>query len=466
MDAAVVAAAVDVGVDGGLRTGSAGPGRAAPAVAGGVDQHADGGREARRDQLVAEALGEGLLVGVAVPVDPLRLADGLAGHVVVDGEVVLLQGAVVRRVGDEAVDVVDGRALGGRRLLEQGRGGTEVVVPADPAVVPGVDVVVDVRHVAELVQRVADALDVVAVGLHHVALRGGRRAAAGVGDEVRQRVDLDGGDDPQRGVLRVGEDRLDRVDVLRLVPVDLRRAELAVGGEGGAVTAGQVVDDELDDEFAGALLAQRLVEVGAQTHTAVGPVDRGDPVQPDARRLAGDAAAARLGGGLRGPLRVHVHLGAGIGVVDPVGRAAGTRRVGRPRVAAVVDVAGDAVEGERARDRVAAAVAALEAEADRSAGRELGVVALVGRGDGGTALAQLGVPAAGDLLIAGVGPLQRPRRLGGAVVGDGHGGGEAGAPLVLDLVVDGARDGGDVGAARVDGERRAGRAGDQGHGGQ
>src|SRR3712207_8994478 len=47
--------------------------------------------EADGRQVVAEGLGEGQLVDVAVPVDPLGLADRLAGHGVGDGEVVLLR---------------------------------------------------------------------------------------------------------------------------------------------------------------------------------------------------------------------------------------------------------------------------------------------------------------------------------------------------------------------------------------
>src|SRR6185295_9256218 len=115
-------------------------------------------------------------------------------------------------------------------------------------------------------------------------------------DQVRQRVDLDDVDDAQDLVLGVALDRGDRVDVLRLVPRQVVRPELTVGGERGAVPAGQVVDHQLD--VAGAL-GERGVQVCGQAHRAVragagGAVDRGDPVQPDRGRVVRDAAAAGL----------------------------------------------------------------------------------------------------------------------------------------------------------------------------
>src|SRR4029450_12079916 len=54
--------------------------RAPPAVAGGVDQHADVRREAGRDELLAVRLREAELVDVHVPVEPLGLAGLRAGH--------------------------------------------------------------------------------------------------------------------------------------------------------------------------------------------------------------------------------------------------------------------------------------------------------------------------------------------------------------------------------------------------
>src|SRR3954447_26633420 len=321
VDPAVDARLVDEGVHvrRGARLGR--PVRATPAVAGRVDQHADAGREAVADQLVAEGLGERELVHVLVPVDPLALPDAGAVDRGVDGEVGLGQRGVVRRVGDEAGDVVDA-AGGDRGLVHQVGGGLEVRAPADPAVVRGVQVVVDVADRAQLLQRVGDAVDVPAVGLHRVAHRGRAGLATGVGDQVRQRVDLDDVDDAQVLVLGVALDRGDRVDVLRLVPRQVVRPELTVGGQRGAVPAGQVVDDQLD--VAGAL-GDRGVQVGGEAHRPVGAGaggagDRGDPVQPDGGRGVGDAAAAGLGVGLGLPLRVHVALDARVRVVDLVTR--------------------------------------------------------------------------------------------------------------------------------------------------
>ena len=76
VDAAVDAGAVDERCSRRSSVlGPVGPGGAAPAVAGGVDQHADVDCEAGRDQRGAERLGEGQLVDVLVPVDPLGLPD-------------------------------------------------------------------------------------------------------------------------------------------------------------------------------------------------------------------------------------------------------------------------------------------------------------------------------------------------------------------------------------------------------
>src|SRR5690606_5009414 len=121
VDPAVDARLVHVGdrVVGGAGTG--GPVRAAPAVARGVDQHADVAVEALRDELLTVGLNVGHLVDEVVPVDPAarHFADGLAAHHVVDVEVRLLESTVVRGVRDEAVHVVDGGAVAGRRLEEQ-----------------------------------------------------------------------------------------------------------------------------------------------------------------------------------------------------------------------------------------------------------------------------------------------------------------------------------------------------------
>ena len=53
------------------------------------------------------------------------------------------------------------------------RGGPKLVVPAEPAVVAGVDVVVDVGDRVQLVQGVLDALDVGAVGTCRTAAHAG-----------------------------------------------------------------------------------------------------------------------------------------------------------------------------------------------------------------------------------------------------------------------------------------------------
>src|SRR5690606_5788355 len=103
-----------------------------------------------------------------------------------------------------------------------------------------------------------DAVLVVAVGEHGVAHLGRGLAGGDVGDQVRQRVDLDDVDDVQLGVGGVAHDGDDLVDVLGLVLLDVLRAELAVGGQGGAVASGEVVDDDLDQVGA---LRDRLVEV-------------------------------------------------------------------------------------------------------------------------------------------------------------------------------------------------------------
>ncbi|MDQ0711616.1 hypothetical protein QFZ55_001068 [Streptomyces luteogriseus] len=66
------------------------------------------------------------------------------------------------------------------------------------------------------------------------------------------------------------------LDVLGPVLVEVVGPQLAVGGEGGAVAAREVVDDALDDEVAGALLLQGLVEVGTQAHATAHAVDGDD----------------------------------------------------------------------------------------------------------------------------------------------------------------------------------------------
>src|SRR5690606_35622230 len=116
VDAAVDPRLVDEVIDVG-RAGRwhSGPVRTAPAVAGGVDEHADVVAEGTRQPLT-EGLGEGQLVDVLVPVHPLRLADRHPVEGGVDVEVRLGQRRVVRGVDYEAVYGVvaaDGAGRGG-----------------------------------------------------------------------------------------------------------------------------------------------------------------------------------------------------------------------------------------------------------------------------------------------------------------------------------------------------------------
>lgn len=158
--------------------------------------------------------------------------------------------------------------------------GVEVVVPAEPAAVAGVDVHDDVGQVEGL-EGVGDTLLVAGLGL-----LAGREV--GVGHQVGERVGLDDeregrvgvgleevGDDYRSFLPRVSfctylcihayvctensiEGRtfgllhiLRTIDVFGLVPVDLANRQFTVGGLGGAVTARKVVDDETQDVLAG-----------------------------------------------------------------------------------------------------------------------------------------------------------------------------------------------------------------------
>src|SRR5690606_17598679 len=305
------------------------------------------------------------------------LADRRAVDGGVDVEVRLSQRRVVGGVGDEAVDALQaglGAAHGGGEQL--GRR-AEVAVPAEPAVVRRVHVVVDVRDLVELVDRVAHALDVGAGPLVLLAV-----GHVEVGDQVGQRVDLDDRHDAQVAVLLIGQDVGDHVDVLGLVPLQavLRDAQLAVGGQRRAVPVGQVVDDDLDGQrpaAVGLVLLDGLVQVVAQAHVVVtgrAGLDRGDPVQPHGGRLVGDGLAARLGPGLGRPVRVHVAVSALERVVHPL-----TRR-GRGVVAVVVHLGGG--HGDRLQ--------ALGGDVDRPGA--VGVVVVLG---GRERHALRGVPVGG-----------------------------------------------------------------------
>src|SRR5581483_12278903 len=93
-----------------------------------------------------------------------------------------------------------------------------------------------------------------------------------------------------------------------------------------------------------------------------------------------------------------------------------------------------AVEGEGGGLGVVARPGALEAELDVAAGRDGGVVGQVRRGRRRSRLADRGVPAAGDLLVAWEAPYERPAvDRGGAGVGHRQVRGEPAAPLVVQV---------------------------------
>src|SRR5690606_9335428 len=254
---------------------------------------------------------------VVVPVHPVGLADRGAVHRGVDVEVRLAERGVVGGVDDEAVHAVHARGGAPHGLVEQVDRGLEVRVPAEPGVVGGVDVGVDVGDGVRLVDRVPDAVTVAAGAVGLVAAR----ELVDVADQVRQRVGLDDGDDAQVGVLRVVEDVGDRVDVLGLVAVEavLGDAQLAVGGQRRAVPVRQVVDDDLDGERRGAVggvLPDRLVHVLTQAHGVGGAADGGGPVHPHGGGDVGHRVAAGLGRGLGRPVGVHVAGRSGVRVLD------------------------------------------------------------------------------------------------------------------------------------------------------
>src|SRR5690606_26069937 len=120
-----------------------------------------------------------------------------------------------------------------------------------------------------------------------------------------------------------------------------------------------------------------------------------------------------------------------------VGRV--VRLVGDVRVLDV-HVAGGAVELERGGLRVRTGVHPVEAEVGGATGGQCRVPARGARGHVRAVLRDGGVPRLASLLVPGVVPLHPPvAQGGGGVVGHGDGGGEAGAPVVDDRVVDGAR---------------------------
>src|SRR5699024_2990679 len=427
------------------RTGPVRPARSTPTITGGVDEHADPLVEATTDQLLTQMLGKGELIDILGPVHPLRLPYRGTGDGLLDGEIVLDRGRVVGGVGDETVHILGGGPVGVGGLVEQFGRGREVVLPTDPTVVAGVHVVVDVVQGPQLGQGITHTFDVVAVGQHLVALFGGGLAVADVGDQVGQGVDLDGGDHTQVGVLVVGQDVHDRVDVFVLVAVDLFRSQFTVGGQGGTVAAGQVVDDQLEDQGPAVCLLDGLVQVVTQAQVAGGGaggvIDAADSVQPHAGGRIGDGLDAGFGGGVGRPDRVHVHIGTLMGVVNTLTGIAGVTGV-----TGVTGVHGpfakDSVEREGAGGGVGARVVGVEAEVDRLIGGDRCVVPRVGGGNTLAALCQRGAPRVADLLVSGKVPFQGPVVDDVAVVGDLDLCGEAGSPVVGDRVIDGTARGG------------------------
>ena len=296
---------VDERVDRGCRARGTRTRRTTPAVARGVDEHADGRGEPGGRQARVHVGRERGLVDVGVV-----LVEGARHHRLPadergPGEVRLLDRRVVGGVTDEAIHA---GGLGRRHvgdLHELGGGTAGVVGPAEPTGVRHVQVRVHVGDRVQLVQGVGHAL---------LVERGRRRARrdARVGRDVRQRVGLDDGHDAQVGVLRVRQRRRDRVDVLGLVrgQAGLRRRQLTVGSQRVAVPSRQVIDDDLDGLRCGILLCQRPVEVSDQTQTAVRAGDGGPSVHPHGRRGVADRAHLRRESriGRRSRLRLHARL--------------------------------------------------------------------------------------------------------------------------------------------------------------
>ncbi len=353
-DPAVDARFVHIG--GGVRAaaGGGGPVGSAPAVARGVDDHAEVLVEARADERVAEVEGEALLVDVGVVVHPVGLLDRHAADHVVGVEVRFDGRGVTGGVGGDPGDVA-GVDAHGEQLAEQLDGVAELVVggvrvlPSDHGVVGRVEVVVDADG-GELGDGVGDALHVVPVVPHPVALLGGVGAGIGVGGQVGDRVRLHHRHDVQVVVRRVADDLGDRVDELGFVAVDLLGAELPVRAQCGAVPAGEVVEDDLDQVVA---LGRRHVEVVRQSHAGGALAgDGADAVEPHGRRLLGDLGGRAAAVGLGRPFGIDVDVGALVRV----------RRLGSG-IAVTAVLAGVGLE-------VRAPVAAMAVRADRGGGRE------------------------------------------------------------------------------------------------
>ena len=120
-----------------------------------------------------------------------------------------------------------------------------------------------------------------------------------VRDEVRERVGLDDRDDAHVGVLLdLRDDLVDVVVVLLLAAVG--DAELSVGGLRGAVTVGQVVDDDLDELLlAGAVLDRGgICEVGTEVRDLRNLVEPSESWDVrDARGLGSEGGVGDVGSG-------------------------------------------------------------------------------------------------------------------------------------------------------------------------
>src|SRR5262249_15371356 len=141
---------VDEGVEVGGGAGAGGPVGAAPAVAGGVDEHADGGRESGVDQVGVHGLVVGQLVDVGVVLVEVRRVDRLAVDGLGRGHVGLADRRGVGGVADESVHAGHARGGAGGDGLEQVHRGAHVGWPAQPCGVGDVDVVVDVGDRVQL----------------------------------------------------------------------------------------------------------------------------------------------------------------------------------------------------------------------------------------------------------------------------------------------------------------------------
>ena len=120
-----------------------------------------------------------------------------------------------------------------------------------------------------------------------------------VGDEVGEGVGLDDCDDAHVGVLlELRDDLVDVVVVLLLAAVG--DAELSVGGLRGAVTVGQVVDDDLDELLLACAVLDRggICEVGTEVRDLRNLVEPSESWDVrDARGLGSEGGVGDVGSG-------------------------------------------------------------------------------------------------------------------------------------------------------------------------